>query len=134
MFRLLCFATIRLLHYLLETYMCKSYNGWDILVISREIVAGNAVGMIRIISTFMTKWICSYVLCLVLHCCTVPRLHPSSSYRSFVPPICMRALNYLLLLCWLLHVLFLLVLPRYYVTYNCTAYRNLLFTCIHYIH
>jgi hypothetical protein len=55
MFRLLCFVIIRLLHYLLGTYMCKSCNGWDILVISREIVAGNVVGMIRIISKFMTK-------------------------------------------------------------------------------
>jgi hypothetical protein len=53
-FRLLCFAIIRLLHYLLDTYMCKSYNGLDILVISRENVAGNVVGMIRIISKFMT--------------------------------------------------------------------------------
>jgi hypothetical protein len=54
MFRLLCFAIIRLLHYLLDTYMCKAI-GWDILVISRESVAGNVVGMIRIISKFMTK-------------------------------------------------------------------------------
>jgi hypothetical protein len=44
MFRLLCFAIIRLLHYLLETYMCKTI-GCDILVISRE-----SVGMICIIS------------------------------------------------------------------------------------
>jgi hypothetical protein len=36
MFRLLCFDIIMLLHYLLDTYMCKGYNGWDILVISRE--------------------------------------------------------------------------------------------------
>jgi hypothetical protein len=42
MFRLLCFAIIRLLHYLLDTYMCKTI-GWDILVISRESVAGNVV-------------------------------------------------------------------------------------------
>jgi hypothetical protein len=55
MFRLLCFAIIKLLHYLLGTYMCKSYNGWDIFVISRESVAGNVVGMIFIISKFMTK-------------------------------------------------------------------------------
>jgi hypothetical protein len=40
MLRLLCFAIIRLLHYLLDTYMCKIYNGWDILVISRQSVAG----------------------------------------------------------------------------------------------
>jgi hypothetical protein len=44
MFRLLCFAIIRLLHYLLDAYMCKTI-GWDILVISRE-----SVGMICIIS------------------------------------------------------------------------------------
>jgi hypothetical protein len=43
MFRLLCFAIIRLLHYLLDTYMCESYNGWDILVIPRESVVGNVV-------------------------------------------------------------------------------------------
>jgi hypothetical protein len=55
MFRLLCFAIIRLLHYLLDTYMYKSHNGCDILVISREGVAGNVVGMICIISKFMTK-------------------------------------------------------------------------------
>jgi hypothetical protein len=55
MFRLLCFANIWLLHYLLDTYMCKSYNRWDILVISRENVAGNVVGMICIISKFMNK-------------------------------------------------------------------------------
>jgi hypothetical protein len=56
MFRLLFFAIIRLLHYLLGTYMCKSYSGWDILVISRESVAGNVVGMISVsISKFMTK-------------------------------------------------------------------------------
>jgi hypothetical protein len=53
MFRLLCFAIIRLLHYLLDTYMCKTIE-WDILVISRESVAGNVVGMILIISKFMT--------------------------------------------------------------------------------
>jgi hypothetical protein len=45
MFRLLCFAIIRLLHYLLDACMCKSYNGCDILVISRE-----SVGMTCIIS------------------------------------------------------------------------------------
>jgi hypothetical protein len=50
MFRLLCYAIIRLLHYLLDTYMCKTI-GWDMLVISRESVAGNVVGMIRIISS-----------------------------------------------------------------------------------
>jgi hypothetical protein len=33
MFRLLCFAIIKLLHYILDTYMCKTI-GWDILVIS----------------------------------------------------------------------------------------------------
>jgi hypothetical protein len=55
MFRLLCFAIIRLLHYLLDTYKCKTI-GYDILVISREIVAGNVVGMLRIISKFMTKF------------------------------------------------------------------------------
>jgi short-subunit dehydrogenase len=44
MFQLLCFAIIRLLHYLLDTYMCKT-NGCDILVISRVSVAGNVVGM-----------------------------------------------------------------------------------------
>jgi hypothetical protein len=54
MFRLLCFAITRLLHYLLDTYMCKTI-GWDILVICRKSVAGNVVGMIRIISKFMTK-------------------------------------------------------------------------------
>jgi hypothetical protein len=54
MFRLLCFAIIRLLHYLLDTYMCKTI-GCYILVITRESVAGNVVGMIRIISKFMTK-------------------------------------------------------------------------------
>jgi hypothetical protein len=54
MFRLLCFAIIRLLHFLLDIYMCKTI-GCDILVISRESVAGNVVGMIRIISKFMTK-------------------------------------------------------------------------------
>jgi hypothetical protein len=53
MFRLLCFAIIRLLHYLLDTYMRKTI-GCDILVISRESVAGNGVGMIRIVSKFMT--------------------------------------------------------------------------------
>jgi hypothetical protein len=47
MFQLLCFAIIRLLHYLLDTYMCKTI-GWDILVISRE-----SVGMICIISKFI---------------------------------------------------------------------------------
>jgi hypothetical protein len=35
MFRLLCFAIIRLLHYLLDAYMCKTID-CDILVISRE--------------------------------------------------------------------------------------------------
>jgi hypothetical protein len=54
MFLLLCFAIIRLLHYLLGAYMCKTI-GCYIVVISREIVAGNVVGMIRIISKFMTK-------------------------------------------------------------------------------
>jgi hypothetical protein len=54
MFRLLCFVIIRLLHYLLEIYMCKII-GWDILIISRKNVAGNVLGMIRIISKFMTK-------------------------------------------------------------------------------
>jgi hypothetical protein len=44
MFRLLCFAIIRLLHYLLDAYMCKTISS-DILVISRE-----SVGMICIIS------------------------------------------------------------------------------------
>jgi hypothetical protein len=63
MFRLLCFAIIRLLHYLLDTYMCKTI-GWDILVISSESVAGNVVGMIRIITEFISKWICSYILLL----------------------------------------------------------------------
>jgi hypothetical protein len=48
MFWLLCFAIMRLLHYLLDTYMHKTI-GWDILVISHESVAGNVVGMIRII-------------------------------------------------------------------------------------
>jgi hypothetical protein len=51
MFRLPCFAIIRLLHYLLDTYMCKTI-GCDILVTSRESVAGNVVGMICIISKF----------------------------------------------------------------------------------
>jgi hypothetical protein len=54
MLRLLCFAIIRLLHYLLDTYMCKTI-GCDILVISSDSVAGNVVGTIRIISKFMTK-------------------------------------------------------------------------------
>jgi hypothetical protein len=40
MFRLLYFAIISLLHYMLDTYMCKTI-GCDILVISRE-----SVGMI----------------------------------------------------------------------------------------
>jgi hypothetical protein len=44
MFRLLCFAIIRLLHYLLDAYMCKTI-GCDILVIYRE-----SVGMLCIIS------------------------------------------------------------------------------------
>jgi hypothetical protein len=44
MFRLLCFAIIRFLHYLLDAYMCKTI-GCGILVISRE-----SVGMICIIS------------------------------------------------------------------------------------
>jgi hypothetical protein len=101
MFRLLCFAIIRLLHYLLDTYMCKTV-GCDILVISRESVAGNEVGMIRIISKFILMF-----YCLVLHWCTVPRLHAFSSYRSccatsmsagikllaFVMPITARTLS-----------------------------------------
>jgi hypothetical protein len=37
--------------YLSDAYMCKTI-GCDILVISRESVVGNAVGMIRIISKF----------------------------------------------------------------------------------
>jgi hypothetical protein len=44
MFRLLCFAIIRLLHYLLDACMCKTI-GCDTLVISRE-----SVGVICIIS------------------------------------------------------------------------------------
>jgi hypothetical protein len=51
MFRLLCFAIIRLLLYLLDAYMCKTI-GCDILVISRDSVAGNVVRMICIISKF----------------------------------------------------------------------------------
>jgi hypothetical protein len=73
MFRLLCFAIIRLLHYLLDAYMCKTL-GWDILVISRESVAGNVVGMIRIMSKFMTK--CTYVLlfsAILVYCAKVAR-------------------------------------------------------------
>jgi hypothetical protein len=35
MFRLLCFAIIRLLHYLLGAYMCKAIR-CDTLVITRE--------------------------------------------------------------------------------------------------
>jgi hypothetical protein len=54
MFWLLCFAIIRLLHCLLDTYTCKTI-GWDILVISRDSVAGNVVSIICIISKFMTK-------------------------------------------------------------------------------
>jgi hypothetical protein len=71
----MCFAIIRLLHYLLDTYMCKTV-GCDILVISRESVAGNVVGMIRIISKFMTKLMCSYVLLLsatLVYCAKVAR-------------------------------------------------------------
>jgi hypothetical protein len=37
MFRLLCFAIIRLLHYLLDAYMCKTIS-CDAMVISRESV------------------------------------------------------------------------------------------------
>jgi hypothetical protein len=44
MFRLLCFAIIRLLHYLLDACKCKTI-GCDMLVISRE-----SVGMTCIIS------------------------------------------------------------------------------------
>jgi hypothetical protein len=51
MFRLLCFAIITLLYYLLDTYMCKTI-GCDVLVISRKSVAGNVVGMIRNPTTF----------------------------------------------------------------------------------
>jgi hypothetical protein len=36
MFRLLCFAIIRLLHYLLDSYMCKTIK-CDTMEISREI-------------------------------------------------------------------------------------------------
>jgi hypothetical protein len=48
MFRLMCFAIIRLLHYLLGAYMCKTI-GCDIFVISRE-----SVGMICIVS--IRRW------------------------------------------------------------------------------
>jgi hypothetical protein len=48
MFRLLNFAIIRLLHDLLEVYMCKSHNGWVTLASSRksEGVLGHVVDMV----------------------------------------------------------------------------------------
>jgi hypothetical protein len=67
--------------------------------------------------------------CLVLHWCTVPRLHAFASYRSRCASYMyagIKLLAFVMLITAL--TLFFLSYPWYYVTYNCTSYRNLLFT------
>jgi hypothetical protein len=73
MFRLLCFTIIRLLHYLLDAYMCKTIS-CDTLVIPRE-----SVGMICIIS----KLIVICYLHVFLH-----SLRPIYIYIYLTPIVC----------------------------------------------